>query len=88
VPTPAPTAHNPNLNGDASDDALFNNLTSPAANPETYSNTAVSRRVGHGEFPLKNTILSVVVALLIIMLIDILIDADFITSGLPHTHLF
>lgn len=46
---------------------------------------AVSRKIGPGEFPVKNTILSVIVLLLTLMLVNILLDADFLSWGFPHT---
>jgi hypothetical protein len=88
VPTPLPAAPSAHTSIATSDDALFDNLASPAVNPQSYESAAISRRIGPGNFPLKNILLSVAVLLLLLMLVDILLDADFIGWGVPHTHFF
>jgi hypothetical protein len=45
----------------------------------------VSRKVGPGEFPWKNILLIATIMVLLVLLLDILADAEFVNTTLPHT---
>jgi hypothetical protein len=69
------------------DDDLLAAMPAPSVDqPETTP--MVSRQVGSKEFPWKWIILIVIIIILAVAIADILLDADFLSWGVPHTHFF
>lgn len=68
--------------GQGTDDGLLDEIR-PLV-PEDHDEV-VSRRIGPGEFPWKYTILIGVILVLLAVLLNILVDAEFLSIRIPHT---
>lgn len=79
--TPAPAAPAPKPAEPAHEDALLDDLPAPVFE----DHDVVSRKVGHGDFPWKTTALILVIIALALFLVNVLLDADFLSWDLPHT---
>jgi hypothetical protein len=96
-PTPAvvqPADHAPapaipiDINGEdpaTPDDDLLAAMPAPSVE-EPHELPQVSQQVGPKEFPWKWVVPIVIIVVLAVVIIDILLDADFISWGIPHTH--
>lgn len=71
----------------APDDDLLAAMPAPVAD-EPEEIPMVSQQVGPKEFPWKWVVPIVIIVILAIVIVDILLDADFLSWGIPHTHFF
>jgi hypothetical protein len=69
----------------APDDDLLAAMPAPSIE-EPEAQPQVSQQVGPREFPWKWIVPIAIVVILAVVIVDILLDADFISWGIPHTH--
>lgn len=77
----------PQFQADAAshDDPLLDDMPQPVVDSEE---PVVSKQIGPKTFPWKTTVLISIILLLAVVVIDVLLDGDFISWGIPHTHFF
>jgi hypothetical protein len=68
------------------DDDLLDALPAPSIDEPHIAAVAPPKQIGPRSFPVKTVVVCGIVLLFILAVVDILLDADFISWDVPHTH--